>query len=122
MAERISASGSVVLYGIYFDTNKADMKPESADTLGQIVKLLKDNRDLKLLVVGHTNNVGAFAYNKDLSQKRADAMVIELTAKYGIVADRLKSVGVSYAGPIVSNKTEEGRAKNRRVELVEDSP
>lgn len=122
MAEQISTSGSVALYGIYFDTDKADIKPESADTLEQIVKLLKDSPDLKLLVVGHTDNIGTFTYNMDLSQQRADAVVKELRTKFGIEAERLGSVGVSYSSPVASNKTEEGRAKNRRIELVEDAP
>ncbi len=122
MAEQISASGSVALYGIYFDTDKADIKPESAETLEQITKLLKDNSDLKLLVVGHTDNVGSFNYNMELSRERATAVVKELTQNYAIAAERLMSAGVSYASPVASNRTEDGRVKNRRVELVEHTP
>lgn len=120
MAQQISASGSIALYGIYFDTDKAQLKPESSVTLEQIAKLLNDNANLKLLVVGHTDNVGTFAYNMELSSRRAAAVVAELTANYGIKANRLTPVGVSYSSPVASNHTEEGRAQNRRVELVED--
>lgn len=121
MAEEISTSGSVAIYGIYFDTNSSDMKPESNETLKQIASLLNDNKKLKLLVVGHTDTEGNFAYNMELSTKRAASVVKGLTAKFGLQADRLSSVGVSYACPVASNKTEEGKAKNRRVTLVEDS-
>lgn len=122
MAEAISSSGSIALYGIYFDTDKADIKPESAETLKQIATLLKEDKNLKLLVVGHTDTAGTFAYNMDLSSRRAASVIKELTAKYGAPTGRLTPVGVSYACPVVSNKTEDGRAKNRRVALVEDSP
>jgi outer membrane protein OmpA-like peptidoglycan-associated protein len=122
MAERISTSGSVALYGIYFDIDKTDLRPESGETLVQIAKLLKDNDSLNLLVVGHTDNVGSFSYNRDLSQKRASAVVKELGKTYGVNTSRLKPVGVSFACPVASNKTEENRAKNRRVELVEFLP
>ena len=120
MASAIAAGGSIALYGIYFDTDKADLKLESAATIAEIATLLNDNRDLQLLVVGHTDNVGSFTYNRELSEKRAAAVVNELTSEYGIRAERLQPVGVSYACPVASNKTEEGRALNRRVELVED--
>ncbi len=120
MAQQISASGSIALYGIYFDTDRADLKPESSLTLEQIARLLNDNANLKLLVVGHTDNVGTFAYNKELSSRRAASVVAELTTNYGIAADRLTPVGISYASPVASNHTEEGRAQNRRVALVED--
>lgn len=120
MSRQISTTGSVALYGIYFDFNKADIKPESEPTLEQIAKLLKDNPQLKLLVVGHTDNVGSFSFNQDLSQRRAIAVVVALVSRYGIDNNRLTPVGVSFASPIASNKTEEGRAKNRRVELVEN--
>lgn len=121
MADAISTSGSIALYGIYFDSDKADIKPESAETLKQIAALLKENKNLKLLVVGHTDTAGTFAYNMDLSSRRAASVTKELTAKYGAPADRLTPVGVSYACPVAPNKTEDGRAKNRRVALVEDS-
>lgn len=119
MAQKISTKGSIALYGIYFDFNKADIKPESQPTLEQIAHLLKGDPGLKLLVVGHTDNVGSFSFNMDLSQRRAGAVVDALTGQYGVDRNRLTAVGVSFACPVASNNSEEGRAKNRRVELVE---
>ena len=120
MAANISNKGSIALYGIYFEFNKADVKPESDATLEQIATLLKNDTALKLLVVGHTDNAGSFDFNMDLSQQRAKAVVKALVDKYGINKDRLMPVGVSFASPVTSNETEEGRAKNRRVELVKN--
>jgi outer membrane protein OmpA-like peptidoglycan-associated protein len=119
MASTISDAGSVALYGIYFDVNKAEVKPESEPMLQEMAKLLKTQPSLKLLVVGHTDNVGTFASNMDLAQRRAQAVVNTLVSKHGATSERLMPVGVSSAAPVASNKTEEGRAKNRRVELVE---
>ena len=82
--------------------------------------LLKDQPTLKLLVVGHTDNVGTFSFNLDLSQRRANSVVNELVTRYEIGKNRLTPFGVSFANPVASNKTDEGRAKNRRVELVEN--
>ena len=118
MKNKIEKEGKIALYGIYFDTDKATLKPESTPTIKEIAKLLKENPKLKLLIVGHTDNQGTFTYNKKLSQRRAKAVVKELVVKYKIDANRLYPVGVSYAAPVASNATEEGRAKNRRVELV----
>lgn len=118
MAKDISSSGHVALYGIYFDTDKADLKPESQPTLQEITKLLKQDASLKLYIVGHTDNVGAFEYNVGLSERRAAAVVKELTAKHGIAAARLRPAGVGMLSPIAPNDSEQGRAKNRRVELV----
>jgi OmpA-OmpF porin, OOP family len=122
MAQAISSGGRVALYGIYFDFNKADVKAESDPTLEQMAKLLKESPSLKLLVVGHTDNVGSFSSNMDLSQRRAAAVVSVLTTRFGVTRSRLTPLGVSYASPVASNNAEEGRAKNRRVELVENSP
>jgi outer membrane protein OmpA-like peptidoglycan-associated protein len=119
MAEKITSSGRVALYGIYFDTDKAEIKVESSATIEQIAKLLQDNEQLKLLVVGHTDNSGGFDHNMALSRRRAVAVVRELTVLHGISGDRLRPVGVAYASPVASNSIEDGRAKNRRVELVE---
>jgi OmpA-OmpF porin, OOP family len=119
MAQDISTTGKVAIYGIYFDFNKADVKPESDPTLKEIMKLLSQNPNLKLYVVGHTDNVGGFDYNMKLSHARADAVVKVLTTQYKVNANRLKSYGVGLLAPVTSNKTDEGRAKNRRVELVE---
>lgn len=119
MAQDIKLTGKVALYGIYFDFNKDIVKPESDPTLKEIVKLLNQNSKLKLYVVGHTDNVGSMNVNMDLSQRRAQAVVQVLTTKHGVNKARLEAHGVGPLCPAASNKTEEGRAKNRRVELVE---
>ncbi len=118
MGNDINATGHVSIYGIYFDTGKSDIKPESDAAISEIAKLLKDNGSLKLYVVGHTDNVGSLDSNMKLSNDRANAVVKVLTGKHGIAAARLKPYGVASLSPIASNDTEDGKAKNRRVELV----
>jgi OOP family OmpA-OmpF porin len=120
MAQQISATGSVSLYGIFFDSNSASVREDSAATLQEIAKLFQQQPDLNLLVVGHTDNEGAFEYNMNLSQNRAQSVVDELSAKYEVSPERLVPVGVSYASPVSTNATAEGQALNRRVELVEN--
>ena len=119
MAQGLSDAGEVAIYGIYFDTGKSDMKPESEPALDEIAKLLKGNPPLKVFIVGHTDMVGDPAANVKLSQARAQAVVTALVTKNGIAAARLTPFGAGPYAPVASNKTEEGRAKNRRVELVE---
>lgn len=119
MLEQIKAHGHISIYGIYFDFDKAEIKPESEPVLQEIAKFLKENPDINLYVVGHTDNVGKLDYNLDLSKRRALAVVKELVEKYGIKEERLVAYGVGPLAPVASNRTEEGRAKNRRVELVE---
>jgi outer membrane protein OmpA-like peptidoglycan-associated protein len=118
MGNDINNTGHVSVYGIYFDTGKAEIKPESDTAIAQISNLLKTNESLKLYVVGHTDNVGTIDANMKLSKDRADAVINMLVTKYGVPAARLKSYGVASLAPVGSNDTEEGRAKNRRVELV----
>ncbi|WP_322866708.1 DUF4892 domain-containing protein [Aquicoccus sp. G2-2] len=118
MATEISSTGKIALYGIQFDSGKASLRPESAGTLDQIGKLLKSTPELRLLIVGHTDSVGSYEYNLDLSQRRAGSVVDALVRKHAIAAARLFPAGVSFASPVGTNATEEGRAKNRRVELV----
>jgi hypothetical protein len=118
MAKGIASDGHVALYGILFDTDKTDIKPESAATIAEIAKFLKQDAGMKLYVVGHTDNVGVYDYNMGLSQRRAAAVVAELTTKHGIPAARLKPAGSGPLSPVAPNDTEDGRAKNRRVELV----
>ncbi len=118
MAQAISANGRIALYGLYFDTGKTEVKPQSKETLEQIAKLLKSSPTLKLLVVGHTDNVGEFNSNMDLSKRRADAVIAALVSQYKLDRKRLTPVGVSSASPVAANTSEEGKAKNRRVELV----
>jgi OOP family OmpA-OmpF porin len=119
MARSIEKDGSISLYGIYFDTNKAELKPESAPTLQEIAALLQDAKDLTVLVVGHTDNQGSVDYNLDLSQKRAKSVRDALVNTHGISAERLLSTGAGLSAPVASNRTDEGRALNRRVALVE---
>ena len=120
MNQKIEAEGKIALYGIYFDTDKAVVKKESKPTLDEITKMLKESPNMKILIVGHTDDQGAFQYNQKLSQKRANAVVRKLVNEYKISSKRLKGVGVSYACPASSNSTDKGRAKNRRVVLVKD--
>lgn len=114
----ITRTGHSAVYGIYFDTGKADVKPESDAALKEIAKLLQQNSTLKLHVVGHTDNVGQLSSNLDLSHRRADAVVQVLSTKYSIAAARMDAQGVGPLAPVASNDSEPGRAKNRRVELV----
>lgn len=119
MQKEISNSGSVSVYGIYFDFDKATIKPESEKSLSEIAKLLKNEPTLNLYIVGHTDNKGSLDYNLNLSQKRAEAVVKELAGSYGIESSRITPKGLGLLAPKASNKTEQGRSKNRRVELVE---
>lgn len=118
MAKALAADGHIALYGIQFDTNKSSLKPESLDTIAQIAKLLQAQPALKLDVVGHTDNVGDAAANQKLSQRRADAVVTALVEDHGIDEARLAASGEGMGKPVADNGSEEGRAKNRRVELV----
>jgi outer membrane protein OmpA-like peptidoglycan-associated protein len=118
MAGSIKETGKVAVYGIYFDTGKSVLKPESQGTLEQISKLLKADPNLKLYVVGHTDNVGIFDTNIKLSNDRAIAVVNALVSKFSVNAARLKAFGDGPTSPVASNDKEEGRALNRRVELV----
>ncbi len=115
----IKSSGHAAVYGLYFDTGKSELKPESKAALEEIAKLLKGDAGLKVNVVGHTDSVGGADSNMKLSQARADSVVKALVSQYGIDASRLKAYGVGALAPVAPNKTDEGRAKNRRVELVE---
>lgn len=116
MLDALNKDGFITLY-INFDTAKWDIKPEARSTVEQIVSLLKGNPALKISIEGHTDNVGQAASNKTLSENRARS-VKDAVAAAGIAANRLKSVGWGQERPVADNRTEEGRAKNRRVELV----
>ena len=117
LSDEIGKTGRVAVYGIHFDTGKAAILPDSEQVLGEIVKLLQQNSDLKLRVEGHTDNQGAAPANQALSEKRAQAVAAWLTS-HGIEAGRLSAAGFGQTKPIADNSTEDGRAKNRRVELV----
>ncbi len=114
----IRTTGHAAVYGIYFDTGKSVIKPESATAIAEIAKLLKSDLGLKIHVVGHTDNVGSVDSNIKLSQSRAEAVIQELVRNNGIAPSRLRAFGCGQFAPVMSNDTEDGRAKNRRVELV----
>ncbi len=118
MQAAIEKGNSVNLYGIQFDFDKDTVRPDSKPTLDEIAELLVDKADLRLSIVGHTDNKGAPDYNLSLSQRRAASVVAALVRAYGIDAARLTSEGAGMTRPLTSNDTEEGRARNRRVELV----
>ena len=118
MAKGLSETGHIALYGIYFDTDKAIIKPESRPTLEQIAKLLTGQPQLNVFIVGHTDNQGAYDYNLDLSRRRAEAVAAELVKSYRIAQPRLRTAGVGFLAPIGTNASDSGRALNRRVELV----
>src|SRR5690606_61719 len=97
------------------DTMRSDSKPQ----LDEIAKLLKAQPELKVLIVGHTDSKGALDYNRDLSYRRARSIVESLSREHGVAAARLTPLGVGMAAPMATNRTEEGRALNRRVEVVD---
>jgi hypothetical protein len=111
--------GHVEVPGIYFDFGKSEVKGESEPALKEVVKLLQANPAMKVWVVGHTDAVGSEESNVGLSSARAAAVIRVLTGKMGVDAARLAAHGAGPFSPVASNKTEEGRAKNRRVELVD---
>jgi OmpA-OmpF porin, OOP family len=118
MGGDLERTGHTAIYGIYFDTNKAEVKPESDAAIQEIAKLLSQTPTLKLYVVGHTDSTGVLAANMDLSKRRAEAVVQTLVAKHKVAAARLTAMGCGPLAPVAPNDAEEGRAKNRRVELV----
>ncbi len=118
LARRLNTNGSVAIHGILFDTGKATIKPESAAAIAPIGELLKGTPALKLEIQGHTDNVGAPAANLKLSQDRAASVKDYLVKTFSIAADRLTTAGLGDTKPVGDNKTDAGRAQNRRVELV----
>jgi outer membrane protein OmpA-like peptidoglycan-associated protein len=118
LGQGIDRDGRVSVYGIFFDTDRADVKPESKPALDEIAGLLRARPALRLFVVGHTDVTGPLARNMSLSEARARAVVSALVEGYGIAAERLEGYGVGPLAPAASNATAEGQAKNRRVELV----
>jgi OmpA-OmpF porin, OOP family len=118
MSKGLAAEGKIALYGLYFDTGKALIKPESKPQLAEMAALMQKDAALKVYIVGHTDNQGAAASNVALSQQRADAVVKALVADYKISASRMAAKGVASFAPIASNDSDAGKAKNRRVELV----
>lgn len=114
----IDTTGHMAIYGVLFDTDSANIKAGSAPALAEIAKLLEKRPSLKILVVGHTDNQGGFDYNMKLSSQRANSVSRYLVEQHGIDKDRLRADGVGYLAPVASNDSPDGRAKNRRVELV----
>ena len=118
MAKGLGEKGHIALYGIYFDTDKATLKKESAPTLAEMAKLLGGQPQMRVFIVGHTDSQGAYEHNMPLSRQRAEAVAAALSGSYRVARDRLFTAGVGYLAPVGSNATDEGRALNRRVELV----
>ena len=112
----LNAKGFITLY-LNFDTNKWDIKPESQPTLKEVSKMLGEVPDLKVGIEGHTDNVGTAEANKILSQNRASSVMTALVNE-GVAPARMEAVGFGQERPIADNRSEEGRAKNRRVEIV----
>ncbi|MCD4723394.1 MAG: OmpA family protein [Bacteroidales bacterium] len=115
----IANKGHIAIYDIHFDTGKSEIKGESADALKNIAEYLNANPDKQYFIVGHTDNVGGFEANINLSTERANAVVNGLIVNYSVKKEQLKPYGVGPVSPVASNSTEEGKAKNRRVEIVE---
>jgi outer membrane protein OmpA-like peptidoglycan-associated protein len=118
IAEGIAQKGHVALYGIYFDTGSDALDSESRAAIDEIVTALQNDPGLSVYVVGHTDNVGSVEDNRALSERRAASVVRALVSEHGIDAGRLAPLGAGLAAPVASNDTEDGRALNRRVELV----
>ena len=115
--DRMMSDGKFITYGITFDVGKATIKPESMGEINRIVQLMTENPDLKFSVEGHTDSTGNATSNQTLSEQRSQAIVAKLV-ELGIAQDRLTAVGKGQNSPIADNNTDEGRAKNRRVEFV----
>lgn len=116
-AQQINQSGRVSLYGINFDTGKSTIRPDSEPVLKEVAKLLQANPSWAMLVAGHTDNVGSPAANLTLSRQRAQSVIAWLSA-HGVAEARLVPAGFGDTRPVAENKDEEGRQKNRRVDLV----
>ena len=116
LAERLGRERKVDLYGIYFGTAKADLRPESEATLRQVLGVLEADTGLRLVIAGHTDSEGEAGYNQGLSERRARSVVAWLAGQ-GIDAARLSAEGLGETRPVADNATEAGRALNRRVEV-----
>jgi outer membrane protein OmpA-like peptidoglycan-associated protein/tetratricopeptide (TPR) repeat protein len=114
--DKVEVGATVVLENIFFETNKATLKPESYTQLEQVLKFMNSNPSVRMEISGHTDNTGTLKYNTKLSQARAEA-VVEYLVEHGIDASRFDAKGYAFTQPIAPNDTEEGRAKNRRVEF-----
>jgi outer membrane protein OmpA-like peptidoglycan-associated protein len=118
LAGGLRSEGHVSVYGIYFDTAKSEVKPESKAALQEIAKMLRQEPSLNVRIVGHTDSDGGFEMNMELSRARAAAVVAALVGEHGVAASRLEAHGVGPLAPVAPNTTPEGKSKNRRVEIV----
>lgn len=118
VTERINATGRYAFYEILFDSNSATLKEGSSTSIEIIADFLDANPSKSVLIVGHTDNTGDFSQNVSLSSRRAEAVVNHLIRSRTHLKGRLTPVGVGMAAPVATNSTEEGRAQNRRVEMV----
>ena len=114
----IASQGKIALYGILFDTGKSDIKPESEKAISSVATFLKENPELNVYIVGHTDNVGDYTMNQKLSKSRGESIKNYLISKYNIASTRLTGDGVGPVCPVAANDIEEGRKLNRRVEIV----
>lgn len=118
LSESLARDGKAVLNGIFFDTDKATLKSESSGAMTAIADYLSHNKSANVFIVGHTDTVGSYEHNVDLSSRRAAAVAAALVKDFKIDAKRLQAIGIGPAAPISSNASEAGRAGNRRVEMV----
>ena len=118
ISSTISKTGRIAIYGIFFDFDKAEVKPESAATLLEIATMLKETRGKKFLIVGHTRQSGWTRIQQLTVKRRAEAVVNALKKQYGVNGELIVPVGVGMVAPVAPNTDESGRAKNRRVEVV----
>ena len=118
IAKALREDGKVAISaGILFETDSSKLTPQSDDVIQRLAQVMKDNPDLKVAVVGNTDNTGDFKYNLQLSERRAKAFADALV-KDGVASSRVVAVGVGPLNPVSSNDTVEGRAENRRVDIV----
>jgi outer membrane protein OmpA-like peptidoglycan-associated protein len=118
LSKGLATKGHIAIYDVLFDSGKAAVKPKSKPALEAIAQYVKNNTGTKFFIVGHTDNTGNFASNMALSKKRAQAVMKELVTKHGVNATQLAAHGVASLVPVTSNKTDDGKAMNRRVEIV----
>ncbi len=118
LAEQLEKNGRAKVYDLYFDFASSTLRPESDKVLKEIAQVMRQHPDWKLSVEGHTDNIGGDKSNLELSKHRAAAVVTALAADYGINPTRFSSDGFGASRPVETNDTVEGRARNRRVELV----